>query len=317
MQAIDNVTTRLNNLKISPPVPRKKSKNQQIGRQTVKSDFGAITPLSSIKSTKNYPTYPTGGTGTNQSPGRSSTYQLSDTSNRLKTKAEAKKDENDITQQVKQLYGAYTSNKTKAEPQNEIADKSEEVKPLLYIDVDIGENEQDRITVYSGNDPHLLASEFCLKHQIDDRETLAVLEEQLIQKIKKVKSKQIRDNMETPQPSDPPKQLDQMDFNIESNLKSQFMTGSKFAANKDLSPQMFSLPEKEGASSYSTFNRQNNVSEGKHYQEFREDTEITEITVSRQAVDNIINKDDVRSYRNATSTNSFTSNTVNTRAYSG
>jgi hypothetical protein len=60
------------------------------------------------------------------------------------------------------------------------------MKPLVYIDVDIGENEQDRITVYPGNGPHELAKEFCRKHQIEDNETLEVLEAQLVQKIDKV-----------------------------------------------------------------------------------------------------------------------------------
>jgi hypothetical protein len=61
-----------------------------------------------------------------------------------------------------------------------------EKKPLLFIDVDIGENEQDRITVYPGDDPHELAKSFCNKHSIEDEDILVVLENQLIEKIKKI-----------------------------------------------------------------------------------------------------------------------------------
>jgi hypothetical protein len=64
--------------------------------------------VSSLASMKNYPT---GGTGTvnNQSPGRSSIFQMSEQESRLRTKVESKNTESNITQQVKQLYGAYAS----------------------------------------------------------------------------------------------------------------------------------------------------------------------------------------------------------------
>jgi hypothetical protein len=38
-------------------------------------------------------------------------------------------------------------------------------KPLLFIDVDIGESE-DRITIYPNDDPKVLARQFCKKHSI-------------------------------------------------------------------------------------------------------------------------------------------------------
>ena len=59
-------------------------------------------------------------------------------------------------------------------------------KPLLYIDVDIGEDEPERIVVYQNDNPHKLASDFCKKHGIIDEETATILEEQLKEKIKKV-----------------------------------------------------------------------------------------------------------------------------------
>ena len=46
---------------------------------------------------------------------------------------------------------------------------------MLYIDVDIGEDESDRITVYPGDNPKTLAYQFCKKHDIDDFETVNVL----------------------------------------------------------------------------------------------------------------------------------------------
>ena len=89
-----------------------------------------------------------------------------------------------ITQQAKQLYGAYSPSKKQSsdeKPQIEGAVISR--KPLLFIDVDIGENEQDRITVFQGDDPRALAQKFCLKHSIDDAEIVTVLEQQLLQKM--------------------------------------------------------------------------------------------------------------------------------------
>lgn len=92
-----------------------------------------------------------------------------------------------ITQQAKELYGAYSLGVKKQEKKSELqqakAPEIDEKKPLLFIDVDIGDNEQDRITVFTGDDPHQLAVEFCQKHQIEDSDIQMVLEQQLIEKI--------------------------------------------------------------------------------------------------------------------------------------
>ena len=40
-------------------------------------------------------------------------------------------------------------------------------KPLLYIDIDIGDGNKDRITVYEPDSAKELASNFCQKHEFD------------------------------------------------------------------------------------------------------------------------------------------------------
>ena len=46
--------------------------------------------------------------------------------------------------------------------------KSPERKPLLFVDIDIGDNEKDRITIFKGQKPEDLARDFCDKHGFDD-----------------------------------------------------------------------------------------------------------------------------------------------------
>ncbi|MFM7855939.1 MAG: hypothetical protein ACKO96_29460 [Flammeovirgaceae bacterium] len=41
-------------------------------------------------------------------------------------------------------------------------------KPLLFVDIDIGEDQKDRITVYVGDSPEQLAKDFCTKHGFDE-----------------------------------------------------------------------------------------------------------------------------------------------------
>ena len=43
----------------------------------------------------------------------------------------------------------------------------EEKKPFMFVDIDIGEQEKDRITVFYGDKPMDLAKEFCNKHGFD------------------------------------------------------------------------------------------------------------------------------------------------------
>lgn len=63
--------------------------------------------------------------------------------------------------------------------------QEQEAKPLLYIDIDTGDGEKDRITVYKGDSAGLLAEEFCEKHGFD-LETQETLLRQLQAKIDKV-----------------------------------------------------------------------------------------------------------------------------------
>lgn len=56
------------------------------------------------------------------------------------------------------------------------------------MDIDIGEQEKDRITVYIGDDAAELSENFCLKHGFD-HETQKTLEDQLNFKINKVLEK--------------------------------------------------------------------------------------------------------------------------------
>lgn len=53
-----------------------------------------------------------------------------------------------------------------------------EAKPLLFVDIDIGDGQKDRISVYKGNKAAVLAKEFCQKHGFDE-ETRESLEDQL------------------------------------------------------------------------------------------------------------------------------------------
>jgi hypothetical protein len=70
------------------------------------------------------------------------------------------------------------------QPQTEDGQK---VKPLLFVDIDIGEDQKDRITVLPNDNASDLAQEFCEKHGFD-YETQCTLEQQLMLKIEKVKT---------------------------------------------------------------------------------------------------------------------------------
>jgi hypothetical protein len=101
-----------------------------------------------------------------------------------------------ITQQAKQLYGAYNATKEQEpEKKPQIEGRVIGKKPLLFIDVDIGENEQDRITVFQGDNPRDLAEKFCLKHTIEDTEIVTVLEKQLQEKIRKIEDIQNKEQL--------------------------------------------------------------------------------------------------------------------------
>lgn len=51
---------------------------------------------------------------------------------------------------------------------NDMNDRIDERDPKLYVDVNIGKNGMERITVYDGDTAESLAEQFCQKHQLGD-----------------------------------------------------------------------------------------------------------------------------------------------------
>ena len=49
-------------------------------------------------------------------------------------------------------------------PEKKINKDIQQVLPLLYVDIDVGEGKKDRISVYPGDNPKVLAKKFCEKH---------------------------------------------------------------------------------------------------------------------------------------------------------
>ena len=60
--------------------------------------------------------------------------------------------------------------------------------PLLFVDVNLGQDEQQRIVVYEGDTAEDLAEKFCAEHQLDE-ETQKNLEALLEQQIASVLTK--------------------------------------------------------------------------------------------------------------------------------
>ena len=65
---------------------------------------------------------------------------------------------------------------------NEISDRIDERDPKLYVDVNIGKNGMERITVYEGDTAESLADQFCKKHKLnpDMKSKLMILLDQQI-----------------------------------------------------------------------------------------------------------------------------------------
>ena len=63
-----------------------------------------------------------------------------------------------------------------------MGDRIDERDPKLYVDVNIGKNGMERITVYDGDTAESLAEQFCQKHQLgeDMKEKLKQLLDQQI-----------------------------------------------------------------------------------------------------------------------------------------
>ena len=58
----------------------------------------------------------------------------------------------------------------KSESDDEIEEEESEPDqiPLLFVDVNLGEGNQDRIVLYDGDEPSQLAQEFSVRHSLDD-----------------------------------------------------------------------------------------------------------------------------------------------------
>ena len=67
-------------------------------------------------------------------------------------------------------------------------EESDEEAPLLFVDVNLGPNDQRRIVVYEGDDARVLAQQFCTENDLD-QDTQDKLEQLLIQQIASVLQK--------------------------------------------------------------------------------------------------------------------------------
>lgn len=69
--------------------------------------------------------------------------------------------------------------------QEEDDDDNQEQQPLLFVDINLGGDEQERIVVFEGDTAENLAHQFCVEHNLDD-ETKVKLEELLKQQMASV-----------------------------------------------------------------------------------------------------------------------------------
>merc|ERR1712110_951546 len=72
--------------------------------------------------------------------------------------------------------------------EQEEEDEEEDNPPLLFVDVNLGASEQQRIVVYDGDTAQELAARFCEEHELDD-DTQEKLEQLLEQQISSVLTK--------------------------------------------------------------------------------------------------------------------------------
>ena len=71
---------------------------------------------------------------------------------------------------------------------DEDEDDEDDNPPLLFVDVNLGSSDQQRIVVYEGDTAQDLAAKFCEQHELDD-ETQEKLEQLLEQQISSVLTK--------------------------------------------------------------------------------------------------------------------------------
>ena len=78
------------------------------------------------------------------------------------------------------------------EEQEEDQEDDNQLQPLLFVDINLGGDEQERIVVFEGDTAEDLARSFCVEHNLDD-ETMEKLQELLKQQMAGVLPK-IEDN---------------------------------------------------------------------------------------------------------------------------
>lgn len=66
--------------------------------------------------------------------------------------------------------------------EEESDEDDDEVQPLLFVDINLGGDEQERIVVFEGDTAPELAKQFCLEHNLDE-ETQEKLQELLEQQM--------------------------------------------------------------------------------------------------------------------------------------
>ena len=78
------------------------------------------------------------------------------------------------------------------EGSEEDEDNEGEQQPLLFVDINLGGDEQERIVVFEGDTAEDLARSFCVEHNLDD-ETMEKLTELLKQQMAGVLPKILED----------------------------------------------------------------------------------------------------------------------------
>lgn len=63
-----------------------------------------------------------------------------------------------------------------------VEDDDEQVQPLLFVDINLGGDTQERIVVFEGDTAPELARQFCVEHNLDD-ETMEKLQQLLEQQM--------------------------------------------------------------------------------------------------------------------------------------
>ena len=79
----------------------------------------------------------------------------------------------------------HSSQESDKNDQSAPKEESEEEAPLLFVDVNLGPNDQRRIVVFEGDDAKVLAQQFCAENDLD-QDTQDKLEQLLNQQIASV-----------------------------------------------------------------------------------------------------------------------------------